>query len=58
MNMRQICQGSGIPYATVAGWLNYHVEPRHRAGEQMIMLWCRVTGQRRDGVPLLYCKRQ
>jgi lambda repressor-like predicted transcriptional regulator len=38
ITLREISLSTRIPYGTLVGWLNQQYEPRHRSGEQMILL--------------------
>lgn len=42
----------GVSRTAVISWKNSYIEPSHKKGERLISLWCAVTGQKREIVPI------
>lgn len=42
----------GAPKSTVQGW-KQGAEPKHSDGENVISLWCQVTGLKREQLPTI-----
>lgn len=41
----------GVARTTLIGW-RQGAEPRYSEGEQLVLLWCKVTGEGREKLPM------
>lgn len=41
----------GIARTTLIGW-RQGAEPRYSEGERLVLLWCKITGESRDKLPM------
>lgn len=41
----------GVARTTLIGW-RQGAEPRYSEGERLVLLWCKITGESRDKLPM------
>lgn len=51
-SLRAMSAATGISKPVLVGLRNYGAEPKHRAGETLIALWCQSTGLGRESIPM------
>lgn len=52
LTLRDIVGRTGVPKSTILGWTgDMQAEPRHYAGEALILLWAQVMERDRADVP-------
>ncbi|SEB72929.1 hypothetical protein SAMN05216178_2032 [Pseudomonas saponiphila] len=42
----------GVARTTLIGW-KQGAEPRYSEGERLVLLWCKITGESRDTLPMV-----